>query len=73
MIDLSQAEFRTASYSGSGTGGGCVAVANNLPAVTAIRDSTRPLAGLMIVRKDAFTALLDDVKAGLLGHLTDQL
>jgi Domain of unknown function (DUF397) len=37
-MDLSNAEWRKASYS-TGNGGNCVEVARNLPGVVAVRDS----------------------------------
>lgn len=37
-MDLTRAEWRTASYS-SVNGGNCVEVASNLPGVVAVRDS----------------------------------
>jgi uncharacterized protein DUF397 len=63
MTDLTHAVWRKAAMSGS-ENGGCVEVAANLPGVTAIRDSTRPQAGAHVVPKEAFAALLADVKAG---------
>ncbi len=63
MTDLSRAEWRKATRSGSGNGG-CVEVAGNLPGVTAIRDSKRPEDGAHIVARGAFAAFLADVKAG---------
>ncbi len=63
MTDLSRAEWRKATRSGSGNGG-CVEVAGNLPGVTAIRDSKRPEDGAHVVSKDTFAAFLADIKAG---------
>jgi len=63
MTDLSPAAWRKASRS-TQSNGGCVEVAGNLPAVTAIRDSTRPGAGAHVVSKDAFAAFLADAKSG---------
>ena len=63
MTDLSRAEWRKATRSGSGNGG-CVEVAGNLPGVTAIRDSKHPEDGAHIVPRVAFAAFLVDVKAG---------
>ena len=63
MIDLSQAQYRKATRS-NGADTGCVEIATNLPGVVAVRDSTRPEAGSHLVTKDAFTAFLNDVKAG---------
>jgi hypothetical protein len=63
MTDLSRAEWRKATRSGSGNGG-CVEVAGNLPGVTAIRDSKRPEDGAHVIPKSAFAAFLADIKAG---------
>jgi hypothetical protein len=63
MTDLSQACWRKASRSTSGTGG-CVEIAANLPDIVAIRDSKRPEDGAHVVEPAAFAAFLADVKAG---------
>jgi hypothetical protein len=63
MTDLSQAQWRKATRSTSGTGG-CVEVAGNLPGVVAIRDSKRPEGGAHVVGRAAFAAFLADVRAG---------
>jgi hypothetical protein len=63
MTDLSQAQWRKATCSGSGNGG-CVEVAGNLAAVTAIRDSKRPEDGAHVVPREAFAAFLADAKSG---------
>jgi Domain of unknown function (DUF397) len=63
MTDLSQAQWRKATRSSSGTGG-CVEVAGNLTGVTAIRDSKRPEDGAHVVDRAAFAVFLADVKAG---------
>ena len=63
MTDLSQAQWRKATRSGSDNGG-CVEVAGNLPGMTAIRDSKRPGDGAHVVDRAAFAAFLSDVKAG---------
>jgi hypothetical protein len=62
MIDLSQAEWRKATRS-TGSNGGCVEVAANLPGVTAVRDSKRPEDGAHVVDRATFAAFLADVKA----------
>jgi hypothetical protein len=63
MTDLSQAQWRKAARSTSGSGG-CVEIAGNLPGIVAIRDSKRPEDGAHLVGRPAFTAFLADVKAG---------
>jgi hypothetical protein len=40
-MDLSHADWRKSSYSGT-NGGNCVEVARNLPGVVAVRDSKKP-------------------------------
>jgi hypothetical protein len=40
-MDLSHADWRKSSYSGT-NGGNCVEVARNLPGVVAVRDSKNP-------------------------------
>lgn len=62
MIDLSQAQWRKATSS-TGSNGGCVEVAANLPGVAAVRDSKRPEDGAHVVDRAAFAAFLADVKA----------
>ncbi|MFC5753937.1 DUF397 domain-containing protein [Actinomadura rugatobispora] len=61
-MDLSQAEWFKATASAS-SNGGCVEVAD-LGDATALRDSTRPDAGVHVVDRAAFTAFLADVRAG---------
>ena len=63
MTDLSQAQWRKAARSSSGTGG-CVEIADNLPGVTAIRDSKRPEDGAHVVPRETFAAFLADAKTG---------
>ncbi|MFF5262356.1 DUF397 domain-containing protein [Actinomadura viridis] len=65
-MDLSQsihaATWFKASASTAGNGG-CVEIAD-LGASTAVRDSTRPDAGVHVVGRSAFAAFLADVRAG---------
>ena len=63
MTDLSGAQWRKATKS-TGSNGGCVEVAMNLPEVTAIRDSTRPANGAHVIDRAAFAEFLADVKNG---------
>lgn len=62
MTDLSQAQWKKASFSNGGNA--CVEVAGNLDGVTAVRDSKRPEDGAIVVDRAIFTQFLDDVKAG---------
>ena len=63
MTELSDAQWRKAAIS-TGSNGGCVEIAMNLPLVTAIRDSTRPADGAHVVARPAFAAFLADAKVG---------
>jgi Domain of unknown function (DUF397) len=59
-MDLSQAEWRTASHSNI-NGGNCVEVARNLPGIVAVRDSKDREGPALIFRAadwQAFTAQL---------------
>ena len=62
MINLSQAVWRKARRSAHN--GGCVEIADNLPGVTAVRDSQRPEGGAHVVDRAAFAAFLADAKNG---------
>lgn len=63
MTDLSRAHWRKATRS-TGSNGGCVEIAANLPGITAVRDSKRPDDGAHIVTPSAFAAFLTDLKKG---------
>jgi Domain of unknown function (DUF397) len=63
MTDLSRAQWRKATRSGSGNGG-CVEIASNLRGVIAIRDSKRPEDGAHVVERASFAAFLADIRAG---------
>ena len=63
MTSLSHAVWRKASRS-TGTNGGCVEIAANLPGVIGVRDSKRPEGGAHVVERGAFAAFLADVKSG---------
>lgn len=66
-MDLTRADWRKSSYSGT-NGGNCVEVAKNLPGVVAVRDSKNP-AGLALVFTpgdwQTFTAALRCGESGL--------
>ncbi len=66
MTDLSAAEWRKASKS-TGSNGGCVEIAANLPGVTAIRDSVRPGDGAHVAAPAALAGFLHGGEAGPLG------
>lgn len=53
MIDLATAVWRKSSRS-TGSGGNCVEVARNLPAVVAVRDSKNPDGPALVVDRLAW-------------------
>ncbi|SEU14037.1 DUF397 domain-containing protein [Nonomuraea wenchangensis] len=65
MIDLSQAEFRKSSYSGSGNN--CVEVATNLPGVVVVRDSKDPDGPKLVFSRAEFEAFITAVKSDHFG------
>ena len=61
-MDLTHADWRKSSYSGT-NGGNCVEVARNLPGVVAVRDSKNPGVPALVFTPavwEAFTAGLKD-------------
>ncbi len=60
--DLSQAIWRTSSYSGANNN--CVEVARNLSDVVAVRDSKDPDAGHLVVSRARWAAFTARVKRG---------
>jgi hypothetical protein len=60
--DLSGAEFRKSSF--SGTGNDCVEVATNLPGVVAVRDSKDRGGPVLSFTPGEWRAFLADVRAG---------
>jgi hypothetical protein len=61
-MDLTHADWRKSSYSGT-NGGNCVEVARNLPGVVAVRDSKNPGGPALVFTPadwEAFTAGLKD-------------
>ena len=63
MTDLTAAQWRKSAKS-TGSNGGCVEVAVNLPGITAVRDSKRPESGAHVVDQAAFARFLLDVQRG---------
>jgi hypothetical protein len=61
-MDLTNAEWRKSSFSGS-NGGGCVEVARNLPGVVAVRDSKDREGPALVFASDEWRAFLDGVHA----------
>jgi hypothetical protein len=62
-MDLSGAEWRKASYSGS-NGGNCVEVARNLPGIVAIRDSKEPNRPPLVFTVTEWDAFIRGAKDG---------
>jgi hypothetical protein len=61
--NIDKAIWRKSSYSGS-NGGGCVEVADNVPAVVAVRDSKDPGGPVLAFRPDEWQAFTAAIKAG---------
>jgi hypothetical protein len=61
-MDLTNAEWRKSSFSGS-NGGGCVEVARNLPGVVAVRDSKDREGPALVVTAYEWRDFLDGVRA----------
>ncbi|MEU3320489.1 DUF397 domain-containing protein [Streptomyces sp. NPDC006785] len=59
LPDLSEAAWRTSSYSGGQ--GDCVEVAPNLPHLVPVRDSTRPAGPAITIGHDAWRAFVSDL------------
>jgi hypothetical protein len=62
-MDLTGATWRKSSRS-SANGGDCVEVADNVPGVTAVRDSKNPEGPVLVFDRSAWAAFIGDVKAG---------
>ena len=62
-MDLTSAEWRKSSYSGT-NGGNCMQVARNLPGVVAMRDSKDPHGPALIFTPDEWRAFTAGVKVG---------
>ena len=63
-MDLTRAEWRKSSRSGS-NGGACVEVARNLLGIVAVRDSKNPDAPVLTIEPAGWREFIGDVKAGL--------
>jgi hypothetical protein len=61
-MDLTSADWRKSSFSGS-NGGGCVEVARNLPGTVAVRDSKDPAGAALVFTPGEWRAFLDGVRA----------
>ncbi|MER5425076.1 DUF397 domain-containing protein [Streptosporangium roseum] len=62
MTDLSKADWRKSSLSGSGNN--CVEVADNLPGVVAVRDNKDPHGPALVFTPDGWRAFTGAVKHG---------
>lgn len=62
-MDLTGAEWRKASYSGT-TGGQCVEVAGNLPGIVAVRDSKDQKGPVLAFGRTEWRAFLAAARAG---------
>ncbi|MEU1877980.1 DUF397 domain-containing protein [Streptosporangium sp. NPDC020072] len=60
--DLSSAEFRKSSL--SGTHDNCVEVATNLPGLVAVRDSKNPFGPALTFGASEWNAFIGDIKLG---------
>jgi hypothetical protein len=61
-MDLTRAEWRKSSRSGS-NGGACVEVARNLPRIVAVRDSKNPDGPVLIVSRDEWASFITRLRA----------
>jgi hypothetical protein len=61
-MDLSRAQWRKASYSGT-NGGQCVEVATNLPGVVVVRDSKDPDGPVLALDPAAWQAFTSRIRA----------
>ena len=61
-MDLTNAEWRKSSFSGS-NGGGCVEVARNLPGVVAVRDSKDRGGPALVFTPAEWRTFLDGVRS----------
>jgi hypothetical protein len=61
-MDLTRAEWRKSSRSGS-NGGACVEVARNLPRIVAVRDSKNPDGPVLIVSRDTWAQFITRLRA----------
>ena len=62
-MDVTGAEWRKSSYSGS-NGGACVEVARNLPGVVAVRDSKDPDGSVLAFAPGEWRAFTAGVRGG---------
>jgi hypothetical protein len=65
-MDLTGAQWRKSSYSGT-NGGQCVEVAQNLPGIVAVRDSKDPGGPALVFTTDEWRAFVSGARAGTAG------
>jgi hypothetical protein len=58
------AAWRKSSYSGGADPDSCVEVADGYTGIVPVRDSKDPEGPALVFRADAWTAFVDDIKAG---------
>ncbi|MDP9870370.1 MULTISPECIES: DUF397 domain-containing protein [Streptosporangium] len=63
-MDLTGAKWRKSSRS-NGNGGECVEVADNLPGVVGVRDSTDPSGPALAVSRPSWGAFIRAAKSGM--------
>lgn len=61
VMDLSRAQWRKSSFSGT-TGGNCVEVARNLPGAVAVRDSKNPDGPKLVFTPDEWRAFTAEIR-----------
>jgi hypothetical protein len=61
-MDLSRAEWRKSSYSGSN--GNCVEVARNLPGMVAVRDSKNPDGAVLCCKPEQWRVFVKGLARG---------
>ena len=61
-MDLTHADWRKSSYSGS-NGGDCVEVARNLPGTIAVRDSKNPTGPVLLIAPGDWARFLTRLRA----------
>ncbi|MFJ9828921.1 DUF397 domain-containing protein [Streptomyces sp. NPDC101160] len=61
-LDLTAAVWRKSSYS-NGDGGDCVEVADHVPGLVPVRDSTRPTGPVLLLAATAWAPFIATLKA----------
>jgi hypothetical protein len=66
--DLSAAAWRKSSYSSGADPDSCVEVADGYTGIVPVRDSKDPQGPALVFPADAWTAFVNDIKAGRYAH-----